>query len=64
LIGSRSDVRDAVLNGASDHEARLMSGWRRDFVGDDLQKVLTGELALRIGGKLGVPRVDKEDVEG
>lgn len=60
LIGSRSDVRDAVLNGASGQEAKLMSGWRRDFVGDDLQKVLTGELALRIGGKLGVPRVDGE----
>lgn len=64
LIGSRSDVRDAVLSGASGHERRLMSGWRRDFVGDDLQKVLTGELALRIGGKLGVPRVDEEDLTG
>jgi ribonuclease D len=57
LIGSRNDVRDAVLNGESGESARLMGGWRREFVGDDLQKVLQGEYALRIGGKHGLPRV-------
>ena len=58
LIGSRNAVRDAVLNGATQNDAKLMSGWRKDFVGDDLQKVLRGECALRIGGKQGLPRVE------
>ncbi|MBS12270.1 MAG: ribonuclease D [Gemmatimonadetes bacterium] len=58
LIGSRSDVRDAVLNGSAEQPARLMSGWRREFVGDDLQRVLRGECALRIGGKHGLPKVE------
>jgi len=57
LIGSRNDVRDAVLNGKQDADARLMSGWRKSFVGDDLQRVLSGEYALKIGGKHGLPRV-------
>jgi ribonuclease D len=58
LIGSRNAVRDAVLNGATQNEAKLMSGWRKEFVGNDLQKVLRGECALRIGGKQGLPRVE------
>jgi ribonuclease D len=57
LIGSRNDVRDAVLNGSSNGSVRLMSGWRKEFVGDDLQRVLRGECGLRIGGKHGLPRV-------
>ena len=60
LIGSRSDVRDAVLNAAAQNDTRLMSGWRLEFVGDDLQKVLRGECALRIGGKQGLPRVESD----
>ena len=59
LIGSRNDVRDAVLNGETGNTARLMGGWRREFVGDDLQKVLRGEYALRIGGKNGLPRLSE-----
>ena len=57
LIGSRSDVRDAVLNSAAKQESRLLSGWRKEFVGEDLQRVLKGECALQIGGKQGLPRV-------
>ena len=57
LIGSRNDVRDAVLNGSANGGIRLMSGWRKEFVGDDLQRVLRGECALKIGGKHGLPRV-------
>ena len=57
LIGSRNDVRDAVLNGAAGEEAKLMTGWRKDFVGEDLQRVLRGDCGLRIGGKQGLPRV-------
>ena len=59
LIGSRNDVRDAVINGESGESGRLMAGWRREFVGDDLQKVLLGEYALRIGGNYGLPRVSE-----
>lgn len=57
LIGSRNDVRDAVLNGKASGEPRLMTGWRKEFVGRDLQRVLDGECALKIGGKQGLPRV-------
>lgn len=60
LIGSRNVVRDAVLNGATQNDAKLMSGWRKEFVGEDLQKVLRGECALRIGGKQGLPRVESD----
>lgn len=59
LIGSRNDVRDAVLNGSENGVPRLMSGWRKEFVGDDLQRVLRGECGLRIGGKHGLPRVEE-----
>ncbi|MEE2754165.1 MAG: HRDC domain-containing protein [Candidatus Latescibacterota bacterium] len=59
LTGSRNDVRDAVINGESGESGRLMAGWRREFVGDDLQKVLLGEYALRIGGNYGLPRVSE-----
>lgn len=39
---------------------KLLTGWRRQFVGEHLQALLTGHAALRIGGHPGNPHVKYE----
>ena len=44
VIGSRNDVLRLI----QEAEGPLMQGWKRTVIGDDLQRLLEGELALQI----------------
>lgn len=48
LLGTRSDV-DALLR--KDDDCRLMTGWRREIVGSDLEDILNGKAGLSFDGK-------------
>ena len=48
LLGTRADV-DALLR--RDESCRLLSGWRRDIVGSDLEDILNGRAGLSFDGK-------------
>jgi len=48
LLGTRSDV-DALLR--KDEGCRLMTGWRREIVGSDLEDILNGKAGLSFDGK-------------
>ena len=48
LLGTRADV-DALLR--CDETCRLLSGWRRDIVGSDLEDILNGRAGLSFDGK-------------
>ena len=48
LLGTRADV-DALLR--QDASCRLLSGWRRSIVGEDLQDILGGRAGLSFDGK-------------
>ena len=48
LLGNRADV-DALLR--RDETCRLLSGWRRDIVGSDLEDILNGRAGLSFDGK-------------
>jgi ribonuclease D len=48
LLGTRADV-DALLR--RDETCRLLSGWRRDIVGSDLEDILNGRAGLSFDGK-------------
>ena len=48
LLGTRADV-DALLR--KDDSCRLVTGWRRTIVGEDLQDILDGRAGLSFDGK-------------
>ena len=52
IVATKSDLRDLV-EGARD--APVLSGWRREFLGQDLLRLLDGELAVRLDGPDGWP---------
>lgn len=56
LLANKSEL-DAIVHAADpepeDH--RLLSGWRRTFIGDDLLRVLSGEAAVRVDPQSGLP---------
>ena len=52
IVATKSDLRDLV-DGARD--APVLSGWRRQFLGEDLLRLLDGELAVRLDGPDGWP---------
>ena len=52
LIASRSDLTRVVVSarqGRPEPEVRTLQGWRRDLVGEDLDRLLRGELSLALG---------------
>lgn len=51
LLATRADLV-AMLRGDSD--ARLRHGWRAEFVGDDLRRLVEGQAALSFDGKGGL----------
>ncbi len=57
LVASRREVDDLVLNGekASERGARLLAGWRRGYIGDELLSLLKGEAAVRLDPVTGLP---------
>ncbi len=52
IVASKVEIRDLVisdesLNGTA---SPLLEGWRKEFVGDDVIALLSGEAAVRLGG--------------
>ncbi|HEX3802249.1 MAG TPA: ribonuclease D [Solirubrobacteraceae bacterium] len=53
LIATRSDLEQiisAARQSAPEPEVRTLSGWRRELVGSDLESLLTGRVAVAVGG--------------
>jgi ribonuclease D len=53
LIASRSDLEQIIAasrQSAPEPEVRTLSGWRRELVGSDLESLLSGAVALAVGG--------------
>jgi ribonuclease D len=48
LLATRSDI-EALLRG--DATGRLTSGWRSEVIGDDVQRLVSGQVALKFNGK-------------
>lgn len=52
LIASRADLTRVVVaarQGRPEPEVRTLQGWRRALVGDELDRLLSGELSLAVG---------------
>jgi len=54
LLATRSDILAFMRH---DPSARLLSGWRRDLVGADLESLLSGDLGLSFDGHGGLKMV-------
>lgn len=58
LIASRSDLQAVVTAkrlGEAEPEVRLLTGWRRDLVGEQVLRLLDGQVSLSVkGGRLAV----------
>lgn len=57
LVATRSDVTALARNGAGsapDHH-RLLRGWRRELVGEELLRLQAGELAVTLDPETGLP---------
>ena len=53
LIASRNDLEQiisAARQSAPEPDVRTLSGWRRELVGSDLEALLTGNVAVAVGG--------------
>jgi ribonuclease D len=53
LIASRSDLEQIISasrQSAPEPEVRTLSGWRRELVGSDLESLLSGRVAVAVGG--------------
>jgi ribonuclease D len=48
LLGTRSDVDDLLRK---DESCRLLTGWRRELIGSDLEDILNGRAGLSFDGK-------------
>jgi ribonuclease D len=52
MVATRAEVGEVVLEtvqGRAEPENRLLTGWRRDVVGEEVLDLLRGERALRVG---------------
>lgn len=58
LLATRSDLV-SLLRG--DEGARLAQGWRAEFIGDDLRRLVAGHAALSFDGKGGLRLIDLGD---
>ncbi len=53
LIASRSDLEQiiaAARQSAPEPDVRTLAGWRRELVGSDLESLLSGRVAVAVGG--------------
>lgn len=53
LIASRSDLEQiiaAARQSAPEPDVRTLAGWRRELVGSDLEALLSGRVAIAVGG--------------
>jgi ribonuclease D len=54
LIASRSDldqIISAARQSAPEPDVRTLAGWRRELVGSDLESLLSGRVAVAVGGR-------------
>jgi len=58
LLATRADLV-ALLRG--DADARLLSGWRAELVGDDIQRLVQGKAGLTFDGRGGLRLIDVAD---
>lgn len=58
LVATRADVTALVRerNTASPETSILLRGWRRKYIGDEILRLLAGELAIRLDSETGLPR--------
>jgi len=63
LIATRSELTALVREGAdaSPENHRLLRGWRREFIGEKLLNLLSGELVIRLDPETGLPRSVERD---
>lgn len=63
LVATRAQVSEAVRfrSRSQDHPQRLFSGWRNEFIGEDIQKILKGEISARIDPQLKLPILLKRE---
>lgn len=57
MIGSRADISAVVMEaaGADPAQHALLRGWRGEFIGQELLRILAGEVAVRVDPKTGLP---------
>ncbi len=52
LLASRSELEQIIAasrQSAPEPEVRMLSGWRRELVGSDLEALLTGHTSVSVG---------------
>ena len=63
LVATRADVTSLLAKGseagASGH--RLLSGWRREFVGEELVQLMSGRLKIMLNPDTGLPQLVADD---
>ncbi len=60
LVASRADIKDFVTNGHPPKSNRLLNGWRKEFLGNDLRDLLNGRHAIGIDIKTHLPALIRE----
>lgn len=58
LVASRSEITALVREGpeAAPERHHILRGWRREFVGEEILRLLGGKLAVRVDLETGLPR--------
>ena len=61
LVATRAEVEALVATPAGNgpKASRLLSGWRRELVGEKLLRILNGEATVRIDSQTGLPRTEQ-----
>lgn len=59
LVTSRSEINDFVkqYRGQRKNAHRIMKGWRKNFVGDDIHGILAGDYGLKLNPTTGLPQI-------
>jgi ribonuclease D len=60
LLAARADLQavvDARRDGGGEADVRTLRGWRRELVGEELLRLLDGEVSLSVGHQSGGPRL-------
>ena len=61
MVASRAHVKALVSNGQSGNGNPLCSGWRHEFLGEDLLALLQGEHAIGIDRETHLPELLREE---
>lgn len=55
LVANRADVTSLAAKRTANDGSALLAGWRRAFVGEDLLRLLAGDVAIRLDPDSGLP---------